>query len=473
MKCLSKKISLTFILLLTSLLCGAQSIEQYDLPSPVADITPNTDSTYLGIVFGEYSKSGKLKNNTQCGIFNVKTHKLTYMSDIGDIGKNYFRFLKNGVLIITTKEKKVVTIKYVDAEQKCVTWGIHNILSAYHISKPFSMIFAKHQDSLDKDFYLQLRKVNNGEMLWREKSLFSKIFTKDYIIDTEESNDSSEIFILSHKLFKFNIHEGVKKEYKYKKTLVNNIYNSDNKIYLTENEQPTYLDMNLNTSDINLYRSGDKLYLTENKQLTCLDMNLDTLWTKAVAPLSYHNFIEKGDTLYLINMGYINQPALFHEFSGKYVPQYKKSPYILSFNKQTGEQIDFIELDRKKYPDDIHYIYVDSHFYYLDTDSQSFRKVSTGKDQIMIALHNGDICITDKKQETIDKYEDKRCYNEMFKIDDTMCIGRICDYDDMDFFLINGKGDVTHHFPKGTKNVCHIGKEIFYCIESKLYGMKL
>ena len=170
MKCLSKKISLTFILLLTSLLCSAQSIEQYDLPSPVAYITPNADSTYLGIVFGEFRKNGKLKNNTQCGIFNVKTHKLTYMSDIGDIGKNYFRFLKNGVLIITTKEKKVGTIKYVDAEQKCVTWGIHNILSAYHISRPFSMIFAKHQDSLDKDFYLQLRKVNNGEMLWREKS---------------------------------------------------------------------------------------------------------------------------------------------------------------------------------------------------------------------------------------------------------------------------------------------------------------
>ena len=195
MKHLSKKISLTFILLLTSLLCRAQSIEQYDLPLSVADISPNADSTYLGVVFGEYSKSGKLRNNTQCGIFNPKTHQMTYMSDIGDIGKNYFRFLKNGVLIITTKEKKVVTIKYVDAEQKCVTWGIHNILSAYHISRPFSMIFAKHQDSLDKDFYLQLRKVNNGEILWREKSLFSKIFTKDYIIDTEESNDSSEIFI--------------------------------------------------------------------------------------------------------------------------------------------------------------------------------------------------------------------------------------------------------------------------------------
>lgn len=443
MKHLPKKISFTFILLLTSLLCGAQSIEQYDLPLSVADITPNADSTYLGIVFGEFRKNGKLKNNTQCGIFNVKTHKLTYMSDIGDIGKNYFRFLKNGVLRITTKEKKVGTIKYVDAEQKCVTWGIHNILSAYHISRPFSMIFAKHQDSLDKDFYLQLRKVNNGEMLWREKSLFSKIFTKDYIIDTEESNDSSEIFILSHKLFKFNIYEGVKKEYKYKEAL--------------ENE---------------LFRSDDRLFLTEKKQLTCLDMNLDTLWTRQVTPFSYHRLFEKGDTLYLINRGLIYQPGLFNGITGKYVPQYKKSPYILSFNKQTGEQIDFIELDRKKYPDDIHYIYVDSHFYYLDTDSQSFRKVSTGKDQIMIALHNGDVCITDKKQETIDKYEDKRCYYEMFKIDDTICVGRKCE-DDMDFFLINGKGDVTHHFPKGTKKVCHIGKEIFYCIDSKLYGMKL
>ena len=443
MKCLSKKISLTFILLLTSLLCSAQSIEQYDLPSPVAYITPNADSTYLGIVFGEFRKNGKLKNNTQCGIFNVKTHKLTYMSDIGDIGKNYFRFLKNGVLIITTKEKKVGTIKYVDAEQKCVTWGIHNILSAYHISRPFSMIFAKHQDSLDKDFYLQLRKVNNGEMLWREKSLFSKIFTKDYIIDMEESNDSSEVFILSHKLFKFNIYEGVKKEYKYKEAL--------------ENE---------------LFRSDDRLFLTEKKQLTCLDMNLDTLWTRQVTPFSYHRLFEKGDTLYLINRGLIYQPGLFNGITGKYVPQYKKSPYILSFNKQTGEQIDFIELDRKKYPDDIHYIYVDSHFYYLDTDSQSFRKVSTGKDQIMIALHNGDVCITDKKQETIDKYEDKRCYYEMFKIDDTICVGRKCE-DDMDFFLINGKGDVTHHFPKGTKKICHIGKEIFYCIDGKLYGMKL
>lgn len=51
MKCLSKKISLTFILLLTSLLCSAQSIEQYDLPLSVADITPNADSTYL--VFAE------------------------------------------------------------------------------------------------------------------------------------------------------------------------------------------------------------------------------------------------------------------------------------------------------------------------------------------------------------------------------------------------------------------------------------
>ena len=443
MKCLLKKISFTFILLLTSLLCGAQSIEQYDLPLSVAYITPNADSTYLGIVFGEFRKNGKLKNNTQCGIFNVKTHKLTYMSDIGDIGKNYFRFLKNGVLRITTKEKKVGTIKYVDAEQKCVTWGIHNILSAYHISRPFSMIFAKHQDSLDKDFYLQLRKVNNGEMLWREKSLFSKIFTKDYIIDTEESNDSSEIFILSHKLFKFNIYEGVKKEYKYKEAL--------------ENE---------------LFRSDDRLFLTEKKQLTCLDMNLDTLWTRQVTPFSYHRLFEKGDTLYLINRGLIYQPGLFNGITGKYVPQYKKSPYILSFNKQTGEQIDFIELDRKKYPDDIHYIYVDSHFYYLDTDSQSFRKVSTGKDQIMIALHNGDVCITDKKQETIDKYEDKRCYYEMFKIDDTICVGRKCE-DDTDFFLINGKGDVTHHFPKGTKKVCHIGKEIFYCIDSKLYGMKL
>lgn len=443
MKCLSKKISPTFILLLTSILCGAQSIEQYDLPLSVADITPNADSTYLGVVFGEFRKNGKLKNNTQCGIFNVKTHKLTYMSDIGDIGKNYFRFLKNGVLRITTKEKKVGTIKYVDAEQKCVTWGIHNILSAYHISRPFSMIFAKHQDSLDKDFYLQLRKVNNGEMLWREKSLFSKIFTKDYIIDTEESNDSSEIFILSHKLFKFNIYEGVKKEYKYKEAL--------------ENE---------------LFRSDDRLFLTEKKQLTCLDMNLDTLWTRQVTPFSYHRLFEKGDTLYLINRGLIYQPGLFNGITGKYVPQYKKSPYILSFNKQTGEQIDFIELDRKKYPDDIHYIYVDSHFYYLDTDSQSFRKVSTGKDQIMIALHNGDVCITDKKQETIDKYEDKRCYYEMFKIDDTICVGRKCE-DDMDFFLINGKGDVTHHFPKGTKKICHIGKEIFYCIDGKLYGMKL
>lgn len=443
MKHISKKISFTFILLLTSLLCGAQSIEQYDLPSPVAYITPNADSTYLGIVFGEFRKSGKLKNNTQCGIFNVKTHKLTYMSDIGDIGKNYFRFLKNGVLIIITKEKKVGTIKYVDAEQKCVTWGIHNILSAYHISRPFSMIFAKHQDSLDKDFYLQLRKVNNGEILWREKSLFSKIFTKDYIIDTEESNDSSEIFILSHKLFKFNIYEGVKKEYKYKEAL--------------ENE---------------LFRSDDRLFLTEKKQLTCLDMNLDTLWTRQVTPFSYHRLFEKGDTLYLINRGLIYQPGLFNGITGKYVPQYKKSPYILSFNKQTGEQIDFIELNRKKYPDDIHYIYVDSHFYFLDTDSQSFQKVSTGKDQIMIALHNGDVCITDKKQETIDKYEDKRCYYEMFKIDDTICVGRKCE-DDTDFFLINGKGDVTHHFPKGTKKVCHIGKEIFYCIDSKLYGMKL
>lgn len=378
MKHLLKKISLTFILLLTSLLCSAQDIKQYDLPSPVADITPNADSTYLGVVFGEFRKSGRLKDNTQCGIFNPKTHQMTYMSDIGDIGKNYFRFLKNGVLIITTKEKKVVTIKYVDAEQKCVTWGIHNILSAYHISRPFSMIFAKHQDSLDKDFYLQLRKVNNGEMLWREKSLFSKIFTKDYIIDTEESNDSSEIFILSHKLFKFNIYEGVKKEYKYKEAL--------------ENE---------------LFRSDDRLFLTEKKQLTCLDMNLDTLWTRQVTPFSYHRLFEKGDTLYLINRGLIYQPGLFNGITGKYVPQYKKSPYILSFNKQTGEQIDFIELDRKKYPDDIHYIYVDMHFYYLDTDSQSFRKVSTGKDQIMIALHNGDVCITDKKQETIDKYEDK------------------------------------------------------------------
>ena len=443
MKCLLKKISFTFILLLTSLLCSAQSIEQYDLPSPVAYITPNADSTYLGIVFGEFRKSGRLKNNTQCGIFNVKTHKLTYMSDIGDIGKNYFRFLKNGVLIITTKEKKVGTIKYVDAEQKCVTWGIHNILSAYHISRPFSMIFAKHQDSLDKDFYLQLRKVNNGEILWREKSLFSKIFTKDYIIDTEESNDSSEVFILSHKLFKFNIYEGVKKEYKYKEAL--------------ENE---------------LFRSDDRLFLTEKKQLTCLDMNLDTLWTRQVTPFSYHRLFEKGDTLYLINRGLIYQPGLFNGITGKYVPQYKKSPYILSFNKQTGEQIDFIELNRKKYPDDIHYIYVDSHFYYLDTDSQSFQKVSTGKDQIMIALHNGDVCITDKKQETIDKYEDKRCYYEMFKIDDTICVGRKCE-DDTDFFLINGKGDVTHHFPKGTKKVCHIGKEIFYCIDGKLYGMKL
>lgn len=443
MKCLSKKISLTFILLLTSLLCSAQDIKQYDLPSPVAYITPNADSTYLGIVFGEFRKSGRLKNNTQCGIFNPKTHQMTYMADIGDIGKNYFRFLKNGVLIITTKEKKVGTIKYVDAEQKCVTWGIHNILSAYHISRPFSMIFAKHQDSLDKDFYLQLRKVNNGEMLWREKSLFSKIFTKDYIIDTEESNDSSELFILSHKLFKFNIHEGVKKEYKYKEAL--------------ENE---------------LFRSDDRLFLTEKKQLTCLDMNLDTLWTRQVTPFSYHRLFEKGDTLYLINRGLIYQPGLFNGITGKYVPQYKKSPYILSFNKQTGEQIDFIELDRKKYPDDIHYIYVDSHFYYLDTDSQSFQKVSTGKDQIMIALHNGDVCITDKKQETIDKYEDKRCYYEMFKIDDTICVGRKCE-DDTDFFLINGKGDVTHHFPKGTKKVCHIGKEIFYCIDGKLYGMKL
>ena len=443
MKCLLKKISFTFILLLTSLLCSAQDIKQYDLPSPVAYITPNADSTYLGIVFGEFRKSGRLKNNTQCGIFNPKTHQMTYMSDIGDIGKNYFRFLKNGVLIITTKEKKVGTIKYVDAEQKCVTWGIHNILSAYHISRPFSMIFAKHQDSLDKDFYLQLRKVNNGEMLWREKSLFSKIFTKDYIIDTEESNDSSEIFILSHKLFKFNIYEGVKKEYKYKEAL--------------ENE---------------LFRSDDRLFLTEKKQLTCLDMNLDTLWTRQVTPFSYHRLFEKGDTLYLINRGLVYQPGLFNGITGKYVPQYKKSPYILSFNKQTGEQIDFIELDRKKYPDDIHYIYVDSHFYYLDTDSQSFRKVSTGKDQIMIALHNGDVCITDKKQETIDKYEDKRCYYEMFKIDDTICVGRKCE-DDMDFFLINGKGDVTHHFPKGTKKICHIGKEIFYCIDGKLYGMKL
>ena len=443
MKCLLKKISFTFILLLTSLLCSAQDIKQYDLPSPVAYITPNADSTYLGIVFGEFRKNGKLKNNTQCGIFNVKTHKLTYMSDIGDIGKNYFRFLKNGVLIITTKEKKVGTIKYVDAEQKCVTWGIHNILSAYHISRPFSMIFAKHQDSLDKDFYLQLRKVNNGEMLWREKSLFSKIFTKDYIIDMEESNDSSEVFILSHKLFKFNIYEGVKKEYKYKEAL--------------ENE---------------LFRSDDRLFLTEKKQLTCLDMNLDTLWTRQVTPFSYHRLFEKGDTLYMINKGLVYQPGLFNGITGKYVPQYKKSPYILSFNKQTGEQIDFIELDRKKYPDDIHYIYVDSHFYYLDTDSQSFRKVSTGKDQIMIALHNGDVCITDKKQETIDKYEDKRCYYEMFKIDDTICVGRKCE-DDMDFFLINGKGDVTHHFPKGTKKICHIGKEIFYCIDGKFYGMKL
>ena len=443
MKHLLKKISLTFILLLTSLLCSAQDIKQYDLPSPVADITPNADSTYLGVVFGEFRKSGRLKDNTQCGIFNPKTHQMTYMSDIGDIGKNYFRFLKNGVLIITTKEKKVVTIKYVDAEQKCVTWGIHNILSAYHISRPFSMIFAKHQDSLDKDFYLQLRKVNNGEMLWREKSLFSKIFTKDYIIDTEESNDSSEIFILSHKLFKFNIYEGVKKEYKYKEAL--------------ENE---------------LFRSDDRLFLTEKKQLTCLDMNLDTLWTRQVTPFSYHRLFEKGDTLYLINRGLIYQPGLFNGITGKYVPQYKKSPYILSFNKQTGEQIDFIELDRKKYPDDIHYIYVDMHFYYLDTDSQSFRKVSTGKDQIMIALHNGDVCITDKKQETIDKYEDKRCYYEMFKIDDTICVGRKCE-DDTDFFLINGKGDVTHHFPKGTKKVCHIDKEIFYCIDGKLYGMKL
>lgn len=443
MKHLSKKISLTFILPLTSLLCSAQDIKQYDLPSPVADITPNADSTYLGVVFGEFRKSGRLKDNTQCGIFNPKTHQMTYMSDIGDIGKNYFRFLKNGVLIITTKEKKVATIKYVDAEQKCVTWGIHNILSAYHISRPFSMIFAKHQDSLDKDFYLQLRKVNNGEMLWREKSLFSKIFTKDYIIDTEESNDSSEIFILSHKLFKFNIHEGVKKEYKYKEAL--------------ENE---------------LFRSDDRLFLTEKKQLTCLDMNLDTLWTRQVTPFSYHRLFEKGDTLYLINRGLIYQSGLFNEITGKYVPQYKKSPYILSFNKQTGEQIDFIELDRKKYPDDIHYIYVDMHFYYLDTDSQSFRKVSTGKDQIMIALHNGDICITDRNQGMLDKYEDKRCYYEMFKIDDTICVGRKCE-DDTDFFLINGKGDVTHHFPKGTKKVCHIGKEIFYCIEGKLYGMKL
>ena len=31
MKCLSKKISLTFILLLTSLLCSAQDIKQYGL----------------------------------------------------------------------------------------------------------------------------------------------------------------------------------------------------------------------------------------------------------------------------------------------------------------------------------------------------------------------------------------------------------------------------------------------------------
>ena len=443
MKHLSKKISLTFILLLTSLLCSAQDIKQYDLPSPVADITPNADSTYLGVVFGEFRKSGRLKDNTQCGIFNPKTHQMTYMSDIQGWGKNAFYFLKEGALIATTKENKLVTIKFVDAQQNGVIWSSDNILRAYHISKPFDLIYTKYQDTFDNNFYIQLKKASDGEVIWREKSSHSKIFTKDYIIAMEESNDSSEVFILSHKLFKFNIYEGVKKEYKYKEAL--------------ENE---------------LFRSDDRLFLTEKKQLTCLDMNLDTLWTRQVTPFSYHRLLEKGDTLYLINRGLIYQPGLFNGITGKYVPQYKKSPYILSFNKQTGEQIDFIELDRKKYPDDIHYIYVDMHFYYLDTDSHSFRKVSTGKDQIMIALHNGDICITDKKQEAIDKYEDKRCYYEMFKIDDTICVGRKCE-DDTDFFLINGKGDVTHHFPKGTKKVCHIDKEIFYCVEGKLYGMKL
>ena len=143
MKCLSKKISLTFILLLTSLLCSAQSIEQYDLPLSVADITPNADSTYLGIVFGEFRKSGRLKNNTQCGIFNPKTHQMTYMSDIQGWGKNAFYFLKEGALIATTKEDKLVTIKFVDAQQNGVIWSSDNILRAYHISKPFDLIYTK------------------------------------------------------------------------------------------------------------------------------------------------------------------------------------------------------------------------------------------------------------------------------------------------------------------------------------------
>ena len=416
-------------------------------------------------------------------------------------------FASSGVL---TGSQDKYTVTFWDRKKKDLLWTMDKVMTVIPI---FSMdvVMLLYQDPFSGKFCIMERSISKDTILWDDLhnvggSSSGRYGEIGYYITLDSPQNSN---ILTHYIYDFDPHKGVctigtintgmmalggvmggalgaaalgaaggLKFMKVPKVIplknYDTFYMLTDKLYeynTIHGLQDTYKFKKNNWNFFHqIIRAGKRLYLTEDKLLTCLDVNMEKKWSVPIPKLANHYMEVFADTLCLVNNGYC-----YEENSYGYTYRKNTDPYIAYFDRKTGKQLSVININRKKYKGDITQISINDDFYYRDEMPAGFSKHAASKDSIMILFEDGGIAVTDNTQQNSVIYHNNRCYLKHFEVNDTVCIIRKEETDKtygIDFYLINKQGKIIYRFPDGTKNVCYVNKEFYYCTENHLFCLK-
>jgi len=407
---------------LMSLSMIAQDSISYKLHRNISEMFVSPDSTSLCISFADADK--KKDESLQVGLFNLQKHELVYHSPIlQKKEKEGIQILDKGILLSS------------QGSLSLIDWNGHDVWKEYDFrgflyKKEADIILLLRETGTGFDVELDAISMSTGEKLW------SELMDYDFITSLRSVHQFSKstILVLAQKIHKFGRKKGLLAEHTY-------------------STSPQGANHPVVVSD-------DKVYLAEWKKLTCFDKNLDVVWSVKHPAMAKNDLKDEGNTLKLINYGYIKTNSPLFPVS------HLNKPYIARYDKKSGEQLSINYLSWEKRNGLISRICSDTLLYVKKGDA--FQQLQVPEDEYVAVCDNGDVYSLDGNLQIKEKYADHDVYYRLFTVGDKVCIGRKCP-DGRDFYMLASDGRTISHFPDGTSNVLHVGQYLYYSVADTLY----